>query len=153
VIVELFGISDVDRMRIACDIRTRVFVEEQGVPPDEEWDDHDRTDRDAAHALAFGSPGRAVGTGRFYTAEPGTAQIGRLAVLAAARGCGAGSALLEALVAEARRRGFARAHLHAQTHARGFYLEHGFHDDGPLLWDAGIEHQPMTKNLARLNAV
>lgn len=140
-------------MRIACDIRTRVFVDEQGVPPAEEWDDHDRNDRDAAHALAFGVPGRAVGTGRFYAAEPGVAQIGRLAVLAAARGSGAGSALLEALVAEARRRGFERAHLHAQTHARGFYLRHGFHDDGPLLWDAGIEHQPMTKNLGRLNAV
>ncbi len=151
-IVELFDIDDADRMRIACDIRTRVFVDEQGVPPGEEWDDHDRTDRDAAHALAF-EAGRAVGTGRLYAAEPGVAQIGRLAVLAPARGNGAGSALLEALVAEARRRGFARAHLHAQTHARGFYLGHGFHDDGPLLWDAGIEHQPMTKHLGRLNAV
>ncbi len=137
-------------MRIACDIRTRVFVDEQGVPPDEEIDAHDLTDRDAVHALAYAKPGAletAVGAGRFYIAEPGVAQIGRMAVLPSARGTGAGAALLEALVAEARRRGFARAHLHAQTHARGFYLKGGFHDDGALMWDAGIEHQPMSLEL------
>jgi predicted GNAT family N-acyltransferase len=147
VIVELFGIDDAERMRIACDIRTRVFVDEQGVPPDEEIDAHDLSDRDAVHALAYAEPGNPIGAGRFYIAEPGVAQIGRMAVLASARGTGAGAALLEALVAEARRRGFARAHLHAQTHARGFYLKGGFHDDGAIMWDAGIEHQPMSLDL------
>jgi predicted GNAT family N-acyltransferase len=147
VIVELFGIDDAERMRIACDIRTRVFVDEQGVPPEEEIDAHDRSDPDAVHAIAYAGPGNPIGAGRFYIAEPGVAQIGRRAVLASARGTGAGAALLETLVAEARRRGFARAHLHAQTHARGFYLKGGFHDDGAVMWDAGIEHQPMSLEL------
>jgi predicted GNAT family N-acyltransferase len=146
VIVELFDINDTERMRQALAIRTRVFVEEQGVPPDEEIDDHDRTDAAALHVLARDG-GRFLGAGRFYVSEPGTVQIGRMAVLAEARGSGAGRALLTALVAEARRRGFRRAHLHAQTHARGFYLKCGFTDDGETLWDAGILHQPMSLEL------
>jgi predicted GNAT family N-acyltransferase len=111
-------------MREALAIRTRVFVGEQGVPPEEEVDAHDRSDPQAVHALVR--------------------EHGRIR---AARGAGAGRALLTALVAEARRRGFRRAHLHAQTHARGFYAKAGFHDDGEPLWDAGILHQPMSLEL------
>lgn len=144
--VELFDISDAERMRAALAIRTRVFVGEQGVPPEEEIDEHDRSDPRAVHAVVRAGP-RVVGAGRFYVREPGTVQIGRMAVEPASRGTGAGRALLEALVAEARRHGFRRAHLHAQTHARGFYLKAGFLDDGEPLWDAGILHQPMSLEL------
>ena len=146
-IVELFGISDAERMSRALAIRLRVFVEEQGVPPDEEVDTHDRDDPDAVHALALDATGRATGAGRYYVAEAGTAQIGRMAVLAEARGLGVGQALLTALVGEARRRGLERAHLHAQLHAHQFYRKAGFSDDGETLWDAGILHQPMTLHL------
>jgi predicted GNAT family N-acyltransferase len=149
VIVELFDIADAERMSRALAIRLRVFVEEQSVPPDEEIDAHDRTDADAVHAIALDETGRPTGTGRFYVTDPGTAQIGRMAVLAEARGRGVGEAVLKALVAEARRRGFARAHLHAQVHAHAFYAKNGFVDDGAQLWDAGILHQPMTLDLTR----
>jgi predicted GNAT family N-acyltransferase len=134
-------------MSRALAIRLRVFVEEQGVPPEEEIDAHDRDDPVALHALARDPSGTPVGTGRYYVGEPGVVQIGRMAVLAEARGTGAGSALLRALVAEARRRGYRRAHLHAQVHAREFYLKSGFSDDGETLWDAGILHQPMSLEL------
>jgi ElaA protein len=147
VIVELFDIGDADRMSRALAIRLRVFVEEQGVPPDEEIDAHDRDDAAAVHALVTGAAGTAIGTGRYYVSEPGVVQIGRMAVVPEARGTGAGAALLRALVAEARRRGFRRAHLHAQVHAREFYVKNGFFDDGPTLWDAGILHQPMSLEL------
>ena len=133
-------------MRRALEIRTRVFVDEQGVPPDEEIDEHDRTDPRAVHALALRS-GDAVGAGRYYVLDDRTVQIGRMAVLPAARGTGAGAALLEALAEEARHRGFARAHLHAQMHASEFYRKNAFFDDGERLWDAGILHQPMSRNL------
>ncbi len=133
-------------MRAALAIRTRVFVGEQGVPPDEEIDEHDRSDALAVHALAL-ADGRTVGAGRFYESSPGTVQIGRMAVEPQARGRGAGRALLAALVEEARLRGFRRAHLHAQTHAREFYAKAGFSDDGEPLWDAGILHQPMSLDL------
>jgi len=135
-------------MRVACDIRTRVFVDEQGVPLADEFDAHDRTDMDAVHALAYDQAGAPIGAGRYYVPEPGTAQIGRMSVLPYARGSGAGAALLQALMADARRRGLTRVHLYAQVAARGFYLKAGFHDDGALFWDAGIEHQPMTSALA-----
>ena len=132
-------------MQEALAIRTRVFVDEQGVPPEEEIDAHDRTDREAVHALVRPAPrAPAIGAGRYYVAAPGTIQIGRMAVLAEARGTGAGRSLLEALLAEARRQGFEKAHLHAQTHARSFYVKSGFHDDGETMWDAGILHQPMS---------
>jgi predicted GNAT family N-acyltransferase len=134
-------------MSRALAIRLRVFVEEQGGPPDEEIDAHDRDDPIAVHALVRDASGMPLGTGRYYESEPGVVQIGRMAVLAEARGMGAGAALLRALVAEARRRGFLRAHLHAQVHAREFYVKNGFSDDGETLWDAGILHQPMSLDL------
>ncbi len=130
-------------MREALAIRTSVFVEEQGVPPEEEIDAHDRTDASAVHALAR-LHGRAVGAGRYYIIDADTVQVGRMAVLADARGAGVGSALLAALLRTAAERGFTRAHLHAQQHAREFYARAGFVDDGEMLWDAGISHQPMT---------
>ncbi|GAC1496880.1 MAG: GNAT family N-acetyltransferase [Vulcanimicrobiaceae bacterium] len=146
--VEIFDVNDGERMRAACAIRTEVFVGEQGVPPDLEIDEHDRTDVRAVHALARDGDGSAIGTGRYYITETSRIRIGRMAVLARARGIGVGRLLLEALVADARERGFARAELHAQTHAAGFYYKAGFVDDGTTLWDAGIEHQPMTRCLA-----
>ena len=135
-------------MREACAIRTAVFVHEQGVPLEEEIDDHDRTDPDAVHVLARDPTGRAVGAGRYYVPEPFVVQIGRMAVRAEERGNGVGAKLLDALVNEARRRGFAKAHLHAQTHATEFYRKAGFSDDGAEMWDAGIRHQPMSRKLA-----
>jgi predicted GNAT family N-acyltransferase len=153
VIVELFDITDANRLARAFAIRMRVFVTEQGVPPEEEVDEHDRTDRDAVHALALrdaSDPASAVGAGRFYIADKDsrTVQIGRMAVDAAARGSGVGAAILAALVDEARRRGFAKAHLHAQAHATEFYRKAGFVTDGDPLWDAGILHVPMSRPLA-----
>ncbi len=149
-IVELFDINDADRIRRALAIRLRVFVEEQGVPLDEEVDAHDRTDADAVHALAIDATGRPVGAGRYYLAEPGVAQIGRMAVLPEARGRGVGLSVLKTLIAEARRRGLERVHLHAQVSARDFYMKSGFRDDGDQLWDAGILHQPMSLTLGEV---
>jgi len=135
---------------MACDIRLRVFVDEQHVPLDEEIDEHDRSDRNAVHALVYGPAHDPIGTGRFFISEPGTALVGRVAVLAQNRGTGAGAALIDALLAEARRRGLTHAHLYAQVDARGFYVKWGFYDDGDQLWDAGILHQPMSLALSAL---
>lgn len=135
-------------MREALEIRTAVFVHEQGVPPEEECDEHDRTDCSAVHVLARDERGQVVGAARYYVTEASTVQIGRMAVRGPARGRGVVARLLEALVAEARRRGFTRAHLHAQTHACEFYRKAGFYADGTELWDAGIRHQPMSREFA-----
>lgn len=145
--VEFFGVGDAIRMREALAIRRRVFVDEQGVPPEEEVDEYDRSDASAVHALLLCDGPRYIGAARFYACNATTVRIGRMAIDARARGTGAGRHLLAALGDEARRLGFERAHLHAQAHARGFYARAGYVDDGESLWDAGILHQPMTKRL------
>ena len=144
--VELFDIRDYERLGEALAIRLRVFVEEQGVPLELEIDEHDRTDAAAVHALVH-DDGQTIGTGRFYALDPERVQIGRMAVERNDRGKGAGACLLGALMIEARRRGFTRAKLDAQTQVTDFYRKAGFEADGEPFWDAGILHQPMSKAL------
>lgn len=140
--VELFAQSDAARFADALDLRLRVFVGEQGVPPEEEEDAHDAA-AGTVHALAI-LDGKRVGAARFYEAEPGVAQVGRMAVLREARGLGLGRALLEALLAEAWARGYGTVRLLAQLHAVPFYARFGFAPlPGPEILDGGILHRTM----------
>lgn len=122
------------------DLRTRVFVEEQGVPPEEEVDGRDP---ECLHVVAETGDGRVIGTGRLLP----EGRIGRLAVDTAWRGRGIGRALLDRLVACARERGFATVELHAQSRAIGFYEAAGFLVEGPEFHDAGIPHRHMWRAL------
>jgi predicted GNAT family N-acyltransferase len=146
--IEFFGTSDAERVREAFDVRIAVFVHEQRIPLEEEFDEHDRRGAEAIHALARDHDGSVLGTGRYYASEPQTAQIGRLAVHAHARGRGVGRALLDALVDDAQRRGFARATLNAQDHAVGFYAKAGFASFGATMIECAIVHQPMERALS-----
>ena len=121
-------------------IRTTVFVVEQQVPPELEMDGRDG---DCAHALAEGATGEAIGTGRLMP----DGRIGRMAVLASWRGKGVGAAILDALMAEARRRGFRETYLHAQSHAKDFYARHGYAIEGEEYLEAGIPHIGMRARL------
>lgn len=122
-------------------VRREVFVVEQHVPEDLEWDGLDPGCR---HALATDAAGRAIGTGRLLP----DGHIGRMAVLASWRGRGVGGALLARLVAIARARGDAVAVLNAQTHAVGFYRRAGFEVSSAEFMDAGIPHVEMRRVLA-----
>lgn len=144
--VEFFDTRDGDRMCAAMTIRFAVFVDEQGVPENEEIDDHDRTDAAALHALAYDGT-LPVATGRFFLRQDGAAQIGRMAVMPDARGRGVGRMVLDALMAEARARGIARAVLFAQSHALAFYERAGFTAYGEPFLDAGIAHVAMERAL------
>ncbi len=132
----------------AVEIRTRVFIVEQGVPISEELDSHDEGDATCVHALVD-IDGRPVATGRLYEPEPGTGKIGRMAVLEAFRGTGAGMLLLDALIKEGRRRGLTRLELDSQVHAIGFYGKRGFTTEGSPFMDCGIPHQRMVLHLDR----
>lgn len=122
-------------------IRRTVFVEEQGVPPDLEWDG---CDGDCSHALALVNR-EPVGTGRLMP----TGKVGRLAVLAASRRHGIGSRLLRHLVGVARSRGLREVYLHAQVSALPFYVAHGFVAEGAEFQEAGIAHRRMRLALAQ----
>ena len=128
-------------------LRETVFVHEQGVRIEEEWDEWDAV---SDHAIVFGTSGLAVGTGRLLPpkpATPGEARIGRMAVLKESRGSGAGMALLDALVALAAARGLETLELHAQTQALGFYQRCGFVAEGPEFIEANIPHFTMRRVL------
>lgn len=120
-------------------IRREVFIVEQQVPEEMEWDAGDAT---SVHALAR-LDGHPVGCGRLLP----DGHIGRMAVRAPFRSKGVGRALLQALLDEARRRGMRVVALHAQMHALGFYEAQGFVADGPVFDEAGILHRRMSRAL------
>ena len=117
-------------------IRHTVFVEEQGVPVELELDGEDAS---ARHAAAFSDDGRLVGTGRMLA----SGKIGRMAVSQSMRRQGIGRALLDALVAEAKRLKLEEVSLGAQLPAVAFYERAGFKAYGDIFLDAGIDHKMM----------
>lgn len=128
----------------ASAIRTRVFVEEQRIPADLEWDADDAT---AVHAVAYNRLGQALATGRLLRAGPGVAKIGRMAVHQALRGAGLGEQVLRGLADVAHGRGDREVVLHAQRSAEGFYRRLGFAVRGQPFEEAGIAHIEMAAPL------
>jgi predicted GNAT family N-acyltransferase len=122
----------------AFGIRMRVFVREQGVPPDIELD---RDDRRAIHFLAS-IEGKAVGTARIVVRRD-SVKIGRMAVLKRFRGKGVGARLLTRALAAAHKLGARKIYLHAQVAVLGFYENAGFVCVGPVFDEAGIPHRKM----------
>ncbi|WP_373682210.1 MULTISPECIES: GNAT family N-acetyltransferase [Streptomyces] len=140
--------------REACfAVRKEVFVGEQGVPEDIEYDAYDAG---ALHVLAVREDGVPLGTGRLLSGEAAAAKtdgdltvgsLGRLAVTREARGLGVGAALVRAIEDAARARGLAAVDLHAQTQALGFYERLGYVAYGAEFPDAGIPHRAMRRSL------
>jgi predicted GNAT family N-acyltransferase len=117
-------------------VRTEVFVVEQEVPEDEEWDELDETSQ---HVIARDANGRPIGTGRL-TPEP---RIGRMAVVRDWRGKGVGEAILRVLLENARSRHYRSIEIHAQSHAIAFYERAGFEAYGEEFDECGILHRHM----------
>jgi len=141
----MMGEYRIDRVRFEEEpgiraVRETVFMAEQGVPEELEWDG---LDPEAIHVVARNRNGEVIGTGRLLA----SGQIGRMAVLPAWRGCGVGSALLRRLLDEARRLGLRRVFLYAQIQALPFYARHGFDPEGGIFQDADIPHQAMACHL------
>jgi len=126
-------------------IRTEVFIDEQRVPLEMEWDEADDV---CMHAVVFNRLGQALATGRLLPSDNGTAKIGRVAVNRVLRGSGVGKQVMDALIDAARRRGDKRIVLHAQRTAESFYRGLGFAVHGEEFEEAGIPHIEMTRELA-----
>lgn len=129
-----------DDLAALQNLRRQVFIVEQQVPEELEWDADDAV---SVHALALDAAGQPIGTGRLLP----DGHIGRMAVSAAWRRQGVGQAILHWLIDCARTRGDAAVHLHAQTHALGFYARAGFIVHGAVFMEAGIPHRAMTLSL------
>lgn len=125
-------------------IRTAVFVDEQKIPADMEWDEADET---CVHAVAVNRFGVPLATGRLMEHVPGVAKIGRMAVVQSMRGSRVGRHVLDALMQAARANGQREVVLHAQTSAAPFYARSGFSERGPVFEEAGIPHVEMVRNL------
>ena len=128
----------------AARIRTQVFVEEQRIPMEMEWDEADAT---ALHAVAYNRLGQPLATGRLLQAEPGVAKVGRMAVHRVLRGSHLGRDLLQALMAQAAQRGDREVVLHAQRSAEGFYARQGFAVRGEPFNEVDIPHIEMARPL------
>jgi predicted GNAT family N-acyltransferase len=124
-------------------LRTRVFVEEQGVPPEVERDAADAT---AVHVLSRDAAGRLVATGRLVVRD-GRAVIGRMAAHPDVRGRGHGAAVLAELHRQAQLLGLPGTELHAQVGARGFYERAGYAAVGEEYEEAGIRHVTMRRTV------
>lgn len=121
-------------------IRETVFIQEQQVPEELEWDG---LDENAIHLLARDHSGNPIATARMLA----DGHIGRVAVLSPWRGRGIGSAMMQRLLLFATERQWHKVHLDAQAAAVPFYLRLGFSAYGALFMDAGIPHRHMQLTL------
>lgn len=121
-------------------VREAVFIHEQGVPAELEWDGLDDS---ARHALALTHQGDVIGCGRIFT----DGHIGRIAVLPQWRKQKVGTAIMEALLDYANSRDYKQVDVDAQTYAVPFYHSFGFVEQGKEFMDAGLPHIKMALKL------
>lgn len=121
-------------------IRESVFIIEQAVPPELEWDADDAS---ATHFLALDGD-YPIGTARLLP----DGHIGRVSVLKDWRGLNIGDAILAAVIQEAERVGLCEQKLSAQVHATSFYERHGFSVVSSEFLEAGIPHVDMLRKSA-----
>ena len=125
-------------------LRLEVFVNEQGIAPELEWDTADET---AVHAVVKNRLGLVVATGRLLQQAPGVRRIGRMAVHRMLRGASLGRGLLQVLMSVAIESGDREVLVHATRSAEGFYRRLGFVASGKSFEEAGSTHLEMRHSL------
>lgn len=128
----------------ASALRRAVFIEEQNIPKELEWDEHDAV---VLHAVARNRLGQVIATGRLLPAEDGVSHIGRMAVHRNLRSGGHGAAVMKVLEDAARARGDREVALNAQRSAERFYARLGYLPHGAGFDEAGIPHIEMRRTL------
>ena len=125
-------------------LRYEVFVIEQKVPEELEWDIHDA---DAVHFACTDKAGEIIIATARLVREGSVAVIGRLCVAKPYRGKKIASAIMHEALAYCRGHGLTQLELHAQLYLRPFYESLGFVARGQVYLEAGIEHITMTLSL------
>lgn len=153
-------VDDEQQRADAFAVRRTVFVEEQGVDEDIEYDEHDESGAAAVHFVAY-TGGQPVGAARLRAYDGSdegdegdeaadtdrTGKVERVAVLESHREAGVGRELMRAAEEAAREREFGAIKLHAQTRVEGFYRSLGYESRGEEFEEAGIPHVEMRKSL------
>ena len=120
-------------------IRRIVFIEEQQVPEELEWDEYDEL---STHFLATVN-GKVIANARL---KP-DGQIGRMAVLAEYRHLGIGGKLLRLVLKNALSQNFKQVYLHAQVDAIPFYEKQKFIASSDIFYEANIPHREMWRKI------
>ncbi|MFB9329011.1 GNAT family N-acetyltransferase [Paenibacillus aurantiacus] len=131
-----------DDLEAVYRIRKIVFVDEQGVSAEEEYDEHEEK---AEHVLVY-HEGRPVGTGRVRVVED-MAKMERICILPDYRKLGLGRHIMDALESIAQAKGLKKAKLHAQTQAEPFYEKLAYKRISDVFLEADIPHVAMVKAL------
>lgn len=130
-------------LEIAKAMRVAIFVEEQGVPLEDEFDRFDVLDGVCRHILVY-HEGEAAGTGRLrFVGDYG--KLERICVRKEYRKYGLGRVIIEGLEESARKAGKTAFKLHAQVQASGFYRKLGYREASDIFEEDGIPHVIMEK--------
>lgn len=133
-------------LQTAFQIRIEVFVKEQGVPLEDEFDQYDTLNGICEHILVHYNE-QPVGTGRIRFVD-GVGKLERICILEPYRKFGLGKIIIKALEEIAKERGASQVKLHGQTHAEGFYKKLGFRTSSDVFMEDGIPHILMLKELS-----
>lgn len=137
--IEYQAVSWQENKEDLTQIRRHVFIEEQNVPEELEWDEYDES---STHFLATDKD-KVIAVARLKA----DGQIGRIAVLAEYRNQGIGSNLLRYILQVTASKNLGQVYLHAQTRAVPFYERQGFKAHGDVFFEANIPHRGMSKNI------
>lgn len=129
----------------AFHIRKKVFVEEQGVPLEDEFDEFDTLDGQCRHILAYYDE-KPVGTGRIRVVD-NLGKLERICILEPYRKFGLGKVIIQTLEEIAEELGVSQVKLHGQTQAKGFYQKLGYRASSNIFMEDGIPHILMVKQL------
>ncbi|MCL7747171.1 GNAT family N-acetyltransferase [Halalkalibacter alkaliphilus] len=142
--MEVVKVTTKDQLEDAYNIRTKVFVDEQNVPIEEEIDQHEE---EAIHFVVYSDADKPIGAGRLRFVD-GYGKVERICITKDARGTGAGRELMEKIEETAQLNGIGKAKLNAQIQAQEFYSKLGYETISGEFLDAGIPHVTMTKSLS-----
>lgn len=138
-------ITEDSDLQKAFSIRKEVFVKEQGVPLEEEFDKFDTLDGQCEHILVYYEE-QPVGTGRLRVVD-GLGKLERICILEPYRKFGLGKVIVKALEDIAKVKGLSQVKLHGQTHAEGFYEKLGYQTSSEVFMEDGIPHILMIKEM------
>ena len=137
-------VANIDELEGSLGVRRKVFVEEQGISKELEFDG---LDGEALHMVVKDGE-RVIGTARVQFPIASQAKIERMAILKPFRRKGIGRRIISFLIKELMNRQVEQVVLHAQHSVVSFYKSCGFEESGPPFCEAGIKHIKMERQLS-----